>query len=181
MRPIVGIDPAFRISGFGMAILDESREARTKIFRSFLDFLFWIESKDVPSGALWVVENSNMQDMTFARYKRGPTSVQLSSSRDVGKNMAISQCVVDLLVFRMGSANVLPISPMQKGRKWGWTKSPKTGKMYQDLKLARQYAEAVMKSEGISRIEKNAMTGDEIDALQLACIGLAAQKRRLKL
>ena len=39
----IGIDPAFRKSGFAVAIIDEVKELRFKVFNNgFLDFMKWI-------------------------------------------------------------------------------------------------------------------------------------------
>ena len=98
----IGIDPAFRKGGFGCCIIDESREVAFRYFTGFLDFLLWLWSEESPAkdaAVSIVIENSNMQDVTFNRGKvtRGQYGAQ---SRDAGKNMAISQCTVDACVAR---------------------------------------------------------------------------------
>jgi len=67
---IIGIDPAFRKGGFWAAFLD--LKERTVWFRSFRDVLVFdrfIHSADAPERAFVVVENSNLQNITFARHR----------------------------------------------------------------------------------------------------------------
>ncbi len=94
-----------------------------------------------------VVENSNLQDVTFRRGGR----ITHAQSRDAGKNMAISQCVVDICIWKYGANSVRGISPRQKGAKWS---------------LA--YAQAVALSMGLKLPAK--LSQDNIDAFKLALL-----------
>jgi len=59
---IIGIDPAFRQSGFAICILDlTEKTANFKVFKNgFNDFFFW-EKFEAPDTCFWAVENSNLQ------------------------------------------------------------------------------------------------------------------------
>lgn len=112
-----GIDPAFRKNGFVMAIADEDQEVAFYQFPYFLDFINWIKTPgNVPEPFFVAVENSNLQPDTFD--KRGSKVVVAKRSRDVGKNMGISQCTVDLCKSVFGEDMVLDVSPKAKGKKW---------------------------------------------------------------
>jgi len=112
---IFGIDPAFRKNDFAMASLDLiNKDIDFRIFKDgFLGFSSWFLN-EVPQDmdVLFSVENSNLQKKTFDM--RGNREVIASKSRSVGKNQAISQCVVDLCLSKY---KVLDLSPRQKGRK----------------------------------------------------------------
>ena len=151
---IIGIDPAFRVSGFGICELDENSVCFPRI-RTFIDFFFYAKSFSVLDEQLFVVENSNLQNTTFAGYKANGKQIQ-RISRNIGANQAVSQMVVDYL--RYLGLEVVEVSPLQKGSKWN---------LYQaqsalfDLKFSH------------SKIK---MSQDERDALKLAY----QQKSRLK-
>lgn len=110
----IGIDPAFRKDGFCICIIDKSDN--TILFKTFKDgflgFCSWF-LHDGPKTAIICVENSNLQDVNFDM--RGNKKVISRKGRNVGKNQAISQCVVDLCKTKY---KVIDLSPRQKGRKW---------------------------------------------------------------
>ena len=113
----IGIDPAFRKDGFAMCVIDTTDNTVSfKVFKNgLLDFLSWLfyDAPD-PIQCVFCVENSNLQDDTFDM--RGSKPVVAKKSRSVGKNQAVSQCVVDVLQVR--NFNVVNISPKAKGKKW---------------------------------------------------------------
>ena len=143
---IIGIDPAFRVSGFGICELEEDSVCFPKI-KSFIDFFLYAKTFMVSDEQIFVVENSNLQNTTFATYKVNANQLK-RISRNVGANQAISQMVVDYL--RYLGLEVVEVSPLQKGSKWN---------IYQaqsalfDLKFSH------------SKIK---MSQDERDALKLA-------------
>ncbi len=141
----IGIDPAFRKNGFGICIIDERDEVAFKQVRDFNAFARWLMTDAPPEGVRCVVENSNLQDVTFRRGGR----ITHAQSRDAGKNMAISQCVFDLCVYKWGVACVCGLSPRQKGAKW-----------------TLSFAQGVARSMGLKLPAK--MKQDDIDAFQLA-------------
>lgn len=134
---LIGIDPAFRTSGFAICVIDlTDRTVWFKMFKNgFLDFQSWFfnDSPD-PKGVIVSVENSNLQNVTFWTH-RHPNGSLLSkyqamkvkgarllsdaerdrASRDAGKNMATSQFVVDTCKSKY---KVIDMSPKDKGGKW---------------------------------------------------------------
>lgn len=113
----IGIDPAFRKDGFAICIIDDSDNSVSfKVFRNgLLDFFSWIlDDAPDPIQVVFCVENSNLQDDTFDM--RGSKAVVAKKSRSVGKNQAISQNTVDILIAR--GFTVVNISPKSKGKKW---------------------------------------------------------------
>ena len=155
MALFIGIDPAFRKNGFALCIIDTSdKTVRFKKFKNgFLDFASWFLF-DSPEHAIFCVENSNLQDVSFDM--TGTKSVVARKSRNVGKNQAVSQNTVDLLRTKY---KVVDCSPKEKGKKWN----------------ASRYT-AVMNQEKHSTA-KNASNQDERDSYQLALI--AKQKSYL--
>lgn len=149
----IGVDPAFRKSGFAICIIDENKDVRAIRFKSFLDFLSWLWVEgEAPAKAIVVVENSNLQKSTFDM--RGSKAVVARKSRNVGKNQAISQAAFDALKVRYGT-NVFEVSPKQKGVKW-----------------SKQTFARVLKSESHNFLAtKQTISQDEIDAYQLALMG----------
>jgi hypothetical protein len=141
----IGIDPAFRKNGFGICIIDEAGEVGFKKVRSFLDFLFWLMTDAPVENVLCVVENSNLQDVTFRRGGR----ITHAQSRDAGKNMAISQCVYEACVWKWGEKAVRGLSPREKGAKW-----------------SLPYAQAIGRGMGLKLPGK--VSQDDLDAFQLA-------------
>lgn len=148
MKIRIGIDPAFRKNGFGLCIIDETSDVRFLRLSSFQDFVFWLMTDAPAGGVRCVVENSNLQDVTFRRGGR----ITHSQSRDAGKNMAISQCVYDLCVWKWGMPCVCGLSPREKGAKW-----------------SLPFAQGVARSMGLKLPAK--MRQDNIDAFQLAVRG----------
>jgi hypothetical protein len=166
----IGIDPAFRSNGFAMCIIDISdKTVLFKMFKAgFLDFVGWFLHES-PETALFCVENSNLSNVTFwthkdkktkklltaaqAKYNRNAVKISPKElakvSRNVGKNQAISQNVVDLLNTKYPVVN---ISPKEKGKKW----SDKTAQAY-------LYTEKL-------KTTKKTTNQDERDALLLAKI-----------
>jgi hypothetical protein len=174
----IGIDPAFREGGFSICIIDMSdKTARFKTFKNgFLDFSSWF-LYDSPDVALVCVENSNLTNRTFWTHRNSKTGALMTSnqakynkaarplnayeaakvSRDVGKNQATSQNVVDLCRTKYNTINC---SPLQKGGKW----------------TKQAIAAGVLRSEGLTS-DKKRMNQDDRDAFKLALIAL---KRRFK-
>jgi len=113
----IGIDPAFRSDGFGVAILDtQDQTVRKKKFRTFLDFLKWITApEEIPPRAVAGIENSNLQNATFNM--NGSKAKVARHSRNVGANQAASQLTVDVCRWVLGEKYVFEISPREKGRK----------------------------------------------------------------
>jgi hypothetical protein len=150
----LGVDPAFRKNGFGVCAIDTTdRTARFLRFRDAIQFYDWIRSEDAPDPATTVVciENSNLQDRTFARHQGGTIAMQLSRSRDVGKNQAVSElCVV---AAKAVYSRVVQLSPQRKGLAW-------------DRKKFALY----VASDGVSLPGGYEPTLDEIVAYQLASI-----------
>ena len=113
----IGIDPAFRKAAFAVVIIDDAREVEGFMFRSFLDFMQWVEKKEWPGQLIIVgVENSNMQDCTYSM--NGTKRAIAKQSRNVGANQAASQYTVDYCRHFFGRKYVFEISPRQKGKKW---------------------------------------------------------------
>lgn len=156
----IGIDPAFRKSGFAICIIDEDNTVDFKKFKGFLEFLDWIW--DAPQNGVYCVENSNLQDVTFDM--KGSKGVIAKKSRSVGKNQAISQCVFDVLVKMKLIA--YEVSPAQKGAK-------KNDKQIRWLMKHYGHTE-------ISNYKGNEGEQDERDAYQLACIGMELFKKQSK-
>lgn len=112
----IGIDPAFRKNGFAICIIDECNEVAFHTFKDFLAFIKWSFSDDAPKDAIVIVENANMQDLTFNM--SGSKGEIAKRSRNVGTNQAISQATVDLCRYVWGIGNVIEVSPKEKGAKW---------------------------------------------------------------
>ena len=150
-RYYVGIDPAFRINGFAMAIIDS--KTKTVVYSQFkagfIDFSKWaIQNQQMFDKTLICVENSNLMNRTFDM--RGSKLVIARKSRDVGKNQAISQNVVDLC--QSLGFSVIEMSPKGKGNKWN-----------------HSTLEQVLNDEGL-KPEVNKTNQDKRDACKLALI-----------
>jgi len=180
-RPTVfiGIDPAFRKSGFCLCCIDT--KDNTVSFKTFknrlMDFMSWVKN-DAPNkdDCIICVENSNLQDEFFYTHravkggalltysqskaiKSRPLSQAESnkSNRDVGKNMATSQMTVDFLgIFDF---KVIDLSPKQKGTKLN---------EFQFQQIAKQNKHSVPKTT----------TQDERDAYKLALIAKDKSKTK---
>ena len=172
---IIGIDPAFRIKGFSIAIIDYTdRTVNFKTFKNgFIDFSSWL-LHDSPDSAVICIENSNLTNATFYSHrckktkklltswqaKKNPNAQPLSKnelskmSRDVGKNQAISQITYDICkVF--DKFDTYQISPKEKGAKWNTL-----------------HFKGVLKAERLTiTIPIDKVTQDEIDGLQMALHG----------
>ena len=124
MKHYIGIDPSFRKNGFAICIIG-GKEADFKIFNGFLDFLTWLKNykeanedpewKDFKVQTFFCIENSNLQALSFDM--SGSKPIACKKSRDVGKNMAISQCTVDVCRLLFGKDAVFEVSPLEKGSK----------------------------------------------------------------
>lgn len=152
---IIGLDPALRVRGFAACeLIFTPEQALQEItfykFERFYHFIEFCEIRKCDANCFWAVENSNLQNVTFARYKVNEAQLK-KISRNVGANQGISQAVVDMLTFYFGSPRVLEISPAKKGIKW-----------------ATRTAEHVAAQYGI-KLPKTSQ--DERDALQIALHG----------
>lgn len=158
-KVIIGLDPAFREGGFGCAIIEQGIVTFGNI-GNFADFLNYCDI--APDGALWCVENSNLDDTTYQYLRGGNTRTLMAKSRDVGKNQAISQVVCDYLVKKFGAEKVTAISPRQKGAKWGIFNGKR------NMSIAREIARTVGETSGLKSIGWQTATPDEVDAFQIA-------------
>lgn len=126
----VGIDPAFREDGFCVCVIDTEKTVRFMIFKDgLLSFISWL-LYDSPDKAFCCVENSNLQNSTFAvgamlKRVRGIMAAGVVQrmlmeaakiSRNVGANQAASQYTHDLCRSRWGD-NSFQVSPREKGAK----------------------------------------------------------------
>lgn len=113
---VMGIDPAFRKSGFAVAIWQKTANTMDfKMFKSYNDFFLWLMSPDAPAESRVIVEDSNLQNATFDN--RGSRAVIARKSRNVGTNQAVSSLTVDAVTRKYGEKAVKAISPRQKGKK----------------------------------------------------------------
>ena len=178
-RLFIGIDPAFRENGFAMAVIDLTDKTirYIKFKRAFLDFAGWLLN-DAPINkeeVVFSVENSNKgsNKKLFRKYKHRVTGARLSwkqakfikgavkmnegelisDAMDVGKNMGVSQMVVQSL--QMSGFKVLNLSPKEKGAKW----------------LKNEILQMHLKSNKIA-ITKARTNQDERDAAKMAIIAL---------
>lgn len=107
----IGVDPSFRKGGFAVCVIDRIANTATMYILNNLGELLAILQSNPPTHA--TVENSNLQNMTFDL--TGGALVAARKSRDVGKNMAISQCAAD--IAQTFCQYDVSISPKQKGAK----------------------------------------------------------------
>lgn len=112
----IGIDPAFRKTGFAAVIIDEAGEVQAYQFKGFLDFLRFVQSKEWPDKLRIIIENSNLQNTSFDL--KGTKGVVARKSRNVGANQAASQYTVDFCKLHFGTEKVHEVSPKRKGKKW---------------------------------------------------------------
>ena len=153
MKPLlIGIDPAFRKSGFCACVIDQENEVQFKTFKNgFLDFMKWAD--DLPDEVIICIENSNLQNVTYPG-KTQSKAVLAKISRNVGANQAASQYTVDYCIAKFGDKKVLGISPLTKGAKW-----------VKDSTFKR-----VVKSENHTLVNYTG-SQDQRDAYKLALIG----------
>jgi len=129
-KPCIGIDPAFRTDGFCVCVIDTDKTVRFLMFKDgLLSFMSWL-LYDSPEAAYCCVENSNLQNSTFAVTAmltriRGAMAapvvrnmvLQASKiSRNVGANQAASQYTYDICRLRWGTS-AYEVSPREKGAK----------------------------------------------------------------
>lgn len=154
----IGIDPSFRKGGFAVCVIDEANEARFTIFKGgLLQFIGWI-LHDAPDEAIVVVENSNLQNITFDM--SGSKASVARTSRNVGANQAASQYTFDICYFRYGKT-AYQISPKEKGAK----RSDDTVK-----RIAKSFNHTLTNYKG------QVSEQDKRDAYCLAIIGLNKHK-----
>lgn len=158
----MGVDPAFRTSGFCVCLIDSlTMEVG---FVNFKDgFLLFLEAcvKDrdvIDLDTVIAIENSNLQNVNFD--KKGSKEVVARKGRNVGANQAVSQLSVDACRLYT-AAKVMEVSPKNKGSKWN-----------------QKQFEAVLKQEGHTLVQKKKGNNqDERDAYKLALIALRELKR----
>ena len=147
----IGIDPAFRLNGFALATINAQNKtiSYNQFKGGFIAFYRWlIAEAPTPENCIICVENSNLSNRTFDM--RGTRLVIARKSRDVGKNQATSQYVVDLCKVR--GYKVIDMSPKGKGQKWN------------SVTLGR-----VLKTEGITQADTRT-NQDKRDGAKLALI-----------
>lgn len=158
----IGIDPAFRRYGFGVCIIDRSdNSARFLRLRDFLAFLSWF-NYEAPQNAVFCVENSNLTDVTFTKYRKTGRAQLEKISRNVGKNQAISQATADV-INQDGRFKLLDLSPADKGAKW-----------------SERTAAAVAASKGLIIPRGSLEKEDNRDALKLAILAEERQHKAKK-
>jgi len=163
---IIGLDPSLRVKGFAACeLIYNEHEALQTInfyrFARFYNFIDFCQSRIHDEALYWAVENSNLQNATFAHYKGNAAQLK-KISRNVGANQGISQAVVDMLTFYFTHDRVLEVSSAQKGVKWDTRNA---------VHVAAQYG-----------IKLPQTSQDERDALKIAIIGytnfLLTKKRK---
>lgn len=157
----IGVDPSFRKGGFWACVID--RDANTAEFIEILDLGFFALMLIEHRPRHVVVENSNLQKVSFD--VTGNAMVVVKKARDVGKNMAISQCATHIAEkFTTLKAD---ISPKQKGAK------VENEKIFQ----------GVVRSQGLTPINYKGLKGeqDKRDALMLALIAEQQWKLETKI
>lgn len=155
---IIGLDPAFRKGGFAACKI-QVQDGKQLIFAfvnfaDFPEFLSFVK-ENAGTGCIWGIENSNLQNATFAKYYGNASQVN-KISRNVGANQAVSQIAIDILRVFDNAHNVYEISPKQKGNKW-----------------TASEAKAVLKDFGW---EQKTTNQDQRDALKIALIALKKAK-----
>ncbi len=151
----IGIDPSFRKGGFAVCVIDEDSTASFRIMKGgLLEFISWV-LHDAPDNAIVVVENSNLQNITFDM--SGTKGVIAAKSRNVGANQAASEYTYQMCKFRY-KGNAHQISPKDKGKK----KDDATIRL-----MARSNGHTLLNYKGLASEQ------DKRDAYALAVIGLA--------
>lgn len=150
-QPIyIGVDPSFRKGGFWAAILDEENRMTFKPF-DLLTWHDWLRSDEAPAVCFVMIENSNLQNLTFNRHLTGNQAEKIKKSRNVGANQAISELAYQSAIRRYGPRFAFEISPEAKGQKIA------------DVRMF----EALMRSEGIE-LPAGGTNQDQRDAAKLA-------------
>lgn len=155
-KPIyIGCDPAFRKGGFWAAILDEEKRMTFKSF-DLLTWHEWLRSDDAPAVCFVMVENSNLQNLTFNRHLTGSHAEKIKKSRNVGANQSVSELAYQSALRRYGQRFAFEISPEAKGTKI----------------TDQRIFEGLMRSEGITlppgEFLKKESAQDKRDAAKLA-------------
>ncbi|HSF71125.1 MAG TPA: hypothetical protein VLA25_02450, partial [Methylotenera sp.] len=151
----IGVDPAFRSGGFWACILDMTdKTAAFKCFADVLEYHDWLRSLEAPISCFVCVENSNLQNKTFAYAQKGERAEIMRKSRNIGANQAVSQLAFDSALRRYGKDRVFQVSPESKGGKW-----------------TEKQSGCVLKSERLTVIT-NGNNQDARDALKLALIAV---------
>lgn len=142
----IGIDPAFRKSGFGVAVIQGDTLDLIVFKNGFLDFMIWFNDLPSDENTVIVVEDSSLINTSFD--KSGNPRLLSRKSRNVGMNQATSSITVDICKSRFPTVG---ISPKEKGGKWAasrWEAVVKAGgykllskKRSQDIRDATQLAE----------------------------------------
>lgn len=174
MSKFFGIDPAYRLRGFCVCVIDTEGKTGKFITMDYDTYRDWINSPDAPDIAGACIENSALQNKLFYTHK-SPTGALLTSQQGkfiagakklntaelcsaamaVGKNQAVSEMTYRATALRYGASRVFQVSPLEKGAK---------------IIDGRMFA-AYVKSCGIT-LEKEAVTQDERDAFKLAQIAI---------
>lgn len=147
----LGIDPAFRKTGFAAVIINGAGEVAAYQFTGFLDFMQWVDGREWPNSLVVCIENSNLQNTSFDI--SGTKGVVARKGRNVGANQAASQYTVDYCCYKFGANRVLEVSPKKKGKKWN-----------------QKEFQAVVKQEGHTLCGER-WNQDKRDAYKLALIG----------
>lgn len=152
-QPIyVGVDPAFRKGGFWAAVYDA--KVKRIEFHSFdlLTWHDWLRSAEAPDVCFVLVENSNLQNLTFNRHLSGGQAERIKKSRNVGANQAVSELAYQSALRRYGPRYAHQVSPEDKGQK-----------------LDARMFDAVMRQEGIE-LPPGSIGQDQRDAGKLALL-----------
>lgn len=152
-QPIyIGVDPSFRKGGFWAAILYANAKRFTfKEFADLLEWHDWLRSDEAPAVCFVLVENSNIQNLTFSRHLGGSQAEKIRKSRNVGANQAVSELAYQSALRRYGPRFAHQISPEAKGQK---------------ITDQRTF-EALMRQEGIE-LPDGRIGQDQRDAAKLA-------------
>lgn len=113
----IGIDPAFRMNGLGVCVIDPNGNVSFPRFkkRGMVEFVRWLYN-EAPQEALVFIEDSNLQKVTFDRTTKGGSRDQIN--RNIGKNQCRSVDIADFCIDKWGKKCVNAVSPQQKGAKW---------------------------------------------------------------
>ena len=107
----VGIDPAMRLNGLAVCVIDDKKV----YFGRYKNLAEWImDSLTWERNCAIVVEDSSLQNITFRKHANVKASNKIS--RNVGMNQGASRTIIDLL--ELNGHKVKGISPQHKGSKW---------------------------------------------------------------